>query len=30
MAIFYILNPTKYLNLTITLLIVNKQQISSF
>ncbi len=29
MTIFYIPNPTQYLNLTTTLLIINKQQISS-
>ncbi len=27
MTIFYILNPAKYLNLTTTLLTINKQQI---
>ncbi len=30
MSIFYIPNPTQYLNLTTTLLIINKQQIRSF
>ncbi len=29
MSIFYIPNPTKYQNITTTLLIINKQQISS-
>ncbi len=29
MTIFYIHNPTQYLNLTTTLLIINKQQIRS-
>ncbi len=29
MNIFYILNPTQYLNLTTTLLSINKQQIRS-
>ncbi len=29
MTIFYVPNPTQYLNLTITLLIINKQQINS-
>ncbi len=29
MTIFYIPNPTEYLNLTTTLLNINKQQISS-
>ncbi len=29
MTIFYIPNPTQYLNLTITLLTFNKQQIRS-
>ncbi len=29
MAIFYIPNPTQYLNLTTTLLTINKQQIRS-
>ncbi len=28
MTIFYIPNPTQYLNLTTTLLTINKQQIS--
>ncbi len=27
MTLFYILNPTQYLNLTTTLLTINKQQI---
>ncbi len=27
MTLFYIPNPTQYLNLTTTLLIINKQQI---
>ncbi len=30
MIIFYIPNPTQYLNLTTTILTINKQQISSF
>ncbi len=30
MTIFYISNLTQYLNLTTTLLIINKQQIRSF
>ncbi len=30
MTIFYIPNPTQYLNLTTTLLTFNKQQIKSF
>ncbi len=30
MIIFYIPNPTQYLNLTTTLLTINKQQIRSF
>ncbi len=30
MTIFYIPNPTQYLNLIITLLTINKQQIRSF
>ncbi len=29
MTIFYISNPTQYLNLTTTLLTINKQQIRS-
>ncbi len=29
MTIFYIFNPTQYLNLTTTLLIINEQQICS-
>ncbi len=29
MTLFYIPNPTQYLNLTITLLTINKQQIRS-
>ncbi len=29
MRIFYIPNPTQYLNLTTTLLAINKQQITS-
>ncbi len=29
MTIFYIHNPTQYLNLTTTLLTINKQQIRS-
>ncbi len=29
MTIFYIPNPTKYLNLTTTLLTINKEQIMS-
>ncbi len=29
MGIFYIPNPTQYLNLTTTLLTINKQQIST-
>ncbi len=29
MTLFYIPNPTQYLNLTTTLLTINKQQISS-
>ncbi len=29
MTIFYIPNPTQYLNLTTTLLTINKQQIKS-
>ncbi len=29
MTIFYIPNPTKYLNLAATLIIINKQKISS-
>ncbi len=29
MSIFYIPNPTQYLNLTTTLLTINKQQIMS-
>ncbi len=29
MTIFYIPNPTQYLNLTTTLITINKQQISS-
>ncbi len=29
MTIFYIPNPTQYLNSTTTLLIINKQQITS-
>ncbi len=29
MAIFYIPNPTQYLNLTTTLLTINKKQIRS-
>ncbi len=27
MTLFYILNPTQYINLTTTLLTINKQQI---
>ncbi len=30
MTIFYIPNPTQYLNLTTTLITINKQQIGSF
>ncbi len=30
MTMFYIPNPTQYLNLTTTLLTINKQQIRSF
>ncbi len=30
MTVFYIPNPTQYLNLTNTLLTINKQQIRSF
>ncbi len=30
MTIFYTPNPTQYLNLTTTLLTINKQQIQSF
>ncbi len=30
MTIFYIPNPTQYLNLTTTLLTINKQKIMSF
>ncbi len=30
MTIFYILNPTQCLNLTTTLLTINKEQIRSF
>ncbi len=29
MTLFYILNPTKYLNLTATLLTINKQEVRS-
>ncbi len=29
MTLFYIPNPTQYLNLTTTLLMINKQQIRS-
>ncbi len=29
MTLFYICNPTQYLNLTTTLLTINKQQIRS-
>ncbi len=30
MTLFYIPNPTQYLNLTTTLLTINKQQIRNF
>ncbi len=30
MTIFYIPNPTQYLNLTITILTINEQQIKIF